>query len=57
MPWPSRAEYHPLRYKGEYDAEAVNKDGVALEMKPWEGMNPGCFRFAGIVDKPLRPTT
>jgi acetyl esterase len=45
------AEYDPLRDEGEYYAEALNKDGVAVEMKRWGGMNHGFFRFAGIVDK------
>lgn len=45
------AQYDPLRDEGEYYAEALNKDGVAVEMKRWDGMNHGFFRFAGIVDK------
>ena len=45
------AEYDPLRDEGEYYAEALNKDGVTVEMKRWSGMNHGFFRFAGIVDK------
>jgi acetyl esterase len=45
------AEYDPLRDEGEHYAEALNKCGVSTEIKRWDGMNHGFFRFAGIVDK------
>jgi acetyl esterase len=45
------AEYDPLRDEGELYAEALNKVGVTVEMKRWDGMNHGFFFFPGIVDK------
>jgi acetyl esterase len=45
------AQYDPLRDEGEYYAEALDKVGVPVEMKRWDGMNHGFFFFPGIVDK------
>jgi acetyl esterase len=45
------AQYDPLRDEGEDYAEALDKVGVAVEMKRWSGMNHGFFFFPGIVDK------
>jgi acetyl esterase len=44
------AEFDPLRDEGEMYAEKLRADGVATELKRYEGMVHGFFAMTGVLD-------